>query len=195
MTATVPVAASASTSVTPVAGRHRDPYLDLLRAVALVRVVTYHAFGWAWLSLLFPSMGVMFALAGSLMARSLDRPAVSVVRGRMRRLLLPFWVFGGLVVVAMLLHGWGPGDDDGLAWWSRLAYWVVPLADPPANDWAVQVTGPLWYVRTYLWFVLLSPLLLPVFRRIPWPSIVGFLGLAVAAQAWSTMVPESLEAV
>src|SRR4051812_14824854 len=64
-------------------GGGRARYLDLLRAVALVRVVTYHAFGWAWLTLAFPSMGVMFALAGSLMARSLDRPAVSVVRGRM----------------------------------------------------------------------------------------------------------------
>lgn len=49
----------------------RDRYLDLLRAVALGRVVIYHIFGWAWLTILFPSMGVMFALAGSLMARSL----------------------------------------------------------------------------------------------------------------------------
>lgn len=52
----------------------RDRYLDLLRSLALVRVVLYHLFGWAWLTVLFPSMGVMFALAGSLMARSLSRP-------------------------------------------------------------------------------------------------------------------------
>ena len=44
--------------------------------IALVRVVVYHLFGWAWLTVLFPSMGVMFALAGSLMARSLNRPAL-----------------------------------------------------------------------------------------------------------------------
>ncbi|MFD4683184.1 hypothetical protein ACFWO0_10725, partial [Streptomyces sp. NPDC058461] len=44
----------------------RDRYLDLLRSIALVRVVLYHIFGWAWLTVLFPSMGVMFALAGSL---------------------------------------------------------------------------------------------------------------------------------
>ena len=49
----------------------------------------YHLFGWAWLPLVFPSMGVMFALAGSLMARSLKRPAWSVIRGRLRRLLPP----------------------------------------------------------------------------------------------------------
>ena len=52
----------------------RDRYLDLLRSIALVRVVVYHLFGWAWLTVLFPSMGVMFALAGSLMARSLAGP-------------------------------------------------------------------------------------------------------------------------
>src|SRR5690606_15665133 len=62
----------------------RDRYFDLLRAVALFRVVLYHLMGWAWLPVVFPSMGVMFALAGNLMARSLKRPAVQVVRGRMR---------------------------------------------------------------------------------------------------------------
>ena len=67
----------------------RDRYFDALRAVALVRVVAYHTFGWAWAGMVFPSMGVMFALAGSLMAKSLERPAFTVVRSRMRRLLPP----------------------------------------------------------------------------------------------------------
>ncbi|MCF2434456.1 hypothetical protein LV779_04575 [Streptomyces thinghirensis] len=31
----------------------RDRYLDLLRSIALVRVVVYHLFGWAWLSVVF----------------------------------------------------------------------------------------------------------------------------------------------
>ncbi|MFD0526209.1 hypothetical protein ACFQ1I_01415 [Kitasatospora arboriphila] len=41
----------------------RDRYLDLLRALALVRVVFLHMFAWTWLPIVFPSMGVMFALA------------------------------------------------------------------------------------------------------------------------------------
>ena len=56
----------------------RDRYLDLLRSIALVRVVLYHIFGWAWLTVLFPSMGVMFALAGSLMARILTAAAAQL---------------------------------------------------------------------------------------------------------------------
>lgn len=43
-------------------GGGRDRYFDALRAIALVRVVAYHTFGWAWVGLVFPSMGVMFAL-------------------------------------------------------------------------------------------------------------------------------------
>ncbi|MFD0316628.1 acyltransferase family protein [Streptomyces flavalbus] len=149
-------------------GGGRDRYFDALRALALVRVVTYHAFGWAWAGLVFPSMGIMFALAGTLMARSLERPAVTVLRDRIRRLLPPFWFWGAFVVLAMLVHGWMPG-------W-QIVYWVVPLGDPPGNAWGEQAWEVLWYLRTYLWFVLLSPPLLWLFRRAP----VAVLGLSLA---------------
>ncbi|WP_406320927.1 acyltransferase [Streptomyces sp. NBC_00519] len=146
----------------------RDRYFDTLRAVALVRVVTYHTFGWAWAGMVFPSMGVMFALAGTLMAKSLERPALKVIRSRMRRLLPPFWFWGVFVVLAMLIHDWMPG-------W-QIVYWIVPLGDPPGNAWGTQAWEILWYLRTYLWFVLLSPALLRVFRPAPLPVL--FLSLA-----------------
>ncbi|MFI8193001.1 acyltransferase [Streptomyces sp. NPDC085946] len=142
-----------------VASAGRDRYFDTLRAVALVRVVTYHTFGWAWAGLLFPSMGIMFGLAGTLMAKSLERPAAKVIRSRLRRLLPPFWFWGLFVVVAMLVHGWMPG-------W-QIVYWVVPLGDPPGSAWGEQAWEIVWYLRTYLWFVLLSPLLLRLFRLAP----------------------------
>lgn len=142
----------------------RDRYLDILRMFAMIRVVTYHTFGWAWLSLVFPSMGVMFALAGSLMARSLGRPALGVIRGRMRRLLPPLWAFGIVVVLAMMVHGWAPPEHHIGRWWLRMLLWVIPIGDPPGNAWGAQATDILWYLRTYLWFVLLSPLLLKAFR-------------------------------
>ncbi|MDT0477753.1 acyltransferase, partial [Streptomyces sp. DSM 41014] len=137
----------------------RDRYFDTLRALALIRVVAYHTFGWAWCGLVFPSMGVMFGLAGTLMAKSLERPAGKVIRSRLRRLLPPFWFWGLFVVLAMLLHGWMPGR--------QIVYWIVPLGDPPGNAWGEQAWEILWYLRTYLWFVLLSPALLWIFRRAP----------------------------
>ncbi|MGI5426205.1 acyltransferase family protein [Streptomyces sp. CA-179760] len=174
-------------------GPVRDRYFDLLRALALFRVVLYHLTGWAWLPLVFPSMGVMFALAGNLMARSLKRPPVQVIRGRLRRLLPPLWLLGVVGVTGMVLQGWGP-DADGHPgwWWLHLTFWIVPLSDPPyaaglpgvhgfiGEDWAAELAGPLWYIRAYLWFVLLSPLLLKALRALPVVTLLAPIALAVA---------------
>ncbi|MFD4941923.1 acyltransferase [Streptomyces sp. NPDC058409] len=159
-------------------GGGRDRYFDALRAFALVRVVTYHTFEWPWLGLVFPSMGVMFALAGSLMARSLERPARQVIRGRLRRLLIPLWAFALVLGVAMLLHGWLPGAD--------VLYWVLPVGDPPGNAWGEQAWAVLWYLRTYLWFVLLSPLLLRGFRIAPLPVLaLSLVPVLLLTTVWS----------
>ncbi|MFF3259239.1 acyltransferase [Streptomyces sp. NPDC002932] len=167
----------------------RDRYLDLLRAVALVRVVVFHLFGWAWLTILFPSMGVMFALAGSLMARSLARPAWSVLRGRLRRLLPPMWAFAALVVPMMFVMGLKPVREEGIWWFLKLGCYILPVGSPPfpwesgsesgflEQSWAEQAAGPLWYIRAYLWFVLASPLLLKAFRRLPWATMLAPIGL------------------
>ncbi|MCT7357290.1 acyltransferase, partial [Streptomyces sp. 15-116A] len=185
----------------------RDRYFDLLRAIALFRVVLYHLMGWAWLPVVFPSMGVMFALAGNLMARSLKRPAVQVVRGRMRRLLPPLWLLGAIGVTGMLAQGWTP-DDEGHPgwWWFHLTYWVLPLSDPPyaegvagiqgylGEDWAAELAGPLWYIRAYLWFVLLSPLLLKALRAQPWVTLAAPLVLSGVLQfGWLTVPTERID--
>ncbi|MFE4258348.1 acyltransferase [Streptomyces sp. NPDC056883] len=174
----------------------RDRYLDLLRALALVRVIFYHNFGWFWLPLVFPSMGVMFALAGSLMARSLGRPALGVIRGRLRRLLPPMWLFGVVLITLQLLDGWGP-DSEGHPtwWWTKMAFWILPLSTPPfAEDlpgfghveggWALQITVPLWYLRAYLWYVLLSPLMLRALRRLPWVTLFSPLAVLIVMNSF-----------
>jgi len=184
----------------------RDRYFDLLRAVALFRVVLYHLMGWAWLPVVFPSMGVMFALAGNLMARSLKRPAVQVVRGRMRRLLPPLWLLGAIGVTGMLAQGWSPDEEHPAWWWVHLTYWILPLSDPPyaegvagiqgwiGEDWAAELAGPLWYIRAYLWFVLLSPLLLRALRIQPLAALAAPLVLSAALQfGWLTIPFERVD--
>ncbi|MFF4033945.1 acyltransferase [Streptomyces sviceus] len=199
------------------AGRHggvtaskapgRDRYLDLLRSLALVRVVLYHLFGWAWLTVLFPSMGVMFALAGSLMARSLKRPALSVIRGRLRRLLPPLWAFSAVVLPLMFVGGWRLSEDpDHSGTWGllELVNYVIPIGAPPypwevgfPNDllestWADQAVGPLWYLRAYLWFVLASPLLLWAFRKLPWATLLAPLALTAVVGTGLVTIPGEL---
>src|SRR3954453_6480900 len=139
----------------------RDRYFDTLRAVAIIRVVLYHAFPFTALELVFPSMGVMFALGGSLMVKSLDRGAGRAVRNRLRRLLPALWVMGLILVPVMVLHGWPDRPS-----WPHLLLWIVPIADPPANEFGNPAAGVLWYLVTYLWLVLLSPLLLKLYRRL-----------------------------
>jgi peptidoglycan/LPS O-acetylase OafA/YrhL len=153
--------------VTSAKASSRDGYFDTLRAVAIVRVVAYHAFNYAVLALIFPSMGVMFALGGSLMASSLDRGAAAkVIRGRVRRLLPALWVMGIILVPLMVFAGW---EHHGPPPWPRLLLWVVPLATPPAShnigNVGAEGAGVLWYLATYLWMVLLSPLLLKAYRK------------------------------
>jgi peptidoglycan/LPS O-acetylase OafA/YrhL len=182
----------------------RDRYLDLLRSLALVRVVVYHLFGWAWLSIVFPSMGVMFALAGSLMARSLKRPALSVIRGRVRRLLPPLWLFSAVVLGLLFAGGWNPSQDpDHGGTWGlvELLNYIVPIGAPPypldadfpsgllESSWAEQGAGVLWYLRAYLWFVLASPLLLWAFRRAPWPTLLAPLGLTAIVGTGLVTIP------
>ncbi|MFD9408005.1 acyltransferase [Streptomyces sp. NPDC059989] len=174
----------------------RDRYLDLLRALALGRVVLYHNFGWFWLPLVFPSMGVMFALAGSLMTRSLSRPAPGVIRGRLRRLLPPMWLFGAVMIALQILAGWGPlSEGHPTWWWAKLAFWILPLSTPPyaeelsgfqlvEHTWAAQIIVPLWYLRAYLWYVLFSPLLLRALRRFPVVTLFAPLAMVIVMNAF-----------
>ncbi|MEU8131251.1 acyltransferase [Micromonospora sp. NPDC049049] len=170
-------AARAVQSADPADGRNR--YLDLLRTLALVRVVIFHVTGWIWLSLLVPAMGLMFGIAGSLMAASLDRHGPPAVLRRLRRLLLPYWAFGAIALVVLSV-GWRP-LPSGVAGWAELLWWVLPLRVPPVGgqSWAWVFHIGLWYVVTYLWLVLLSPVLLWLFRRWPWPSIAVATALPV----------------
>ncbi|MFD0328584.1 acyltransferase family protein [Streptacidiphilus monticola] len=147
-------------------------------------------------------MGVMFALAGSLMARSLSRPALSVIRGRLRRLLPPMWLFGSILVTAMILDGWGPNfKHHPNWWWGELTFWILPLSEPPFgtplhgfgglldHTWAEQMAVPLWYLRAYLWYVLLSPLMLKAMRKLPWVTL--FVPLALSFVVNSGLVDQS----
>ena len=161
----------------------RNRYLDLLRAVATVRVVIYHITGWAAFTVVLPAMSVMFALAGSLMAASLDRSGVWAVERRIRRLLPSLWVIALIAVSAMLLTGTS-------AWSSLLLLWGFPIATPEATGWWVQALGHTWYLRDFLWMVLLSPLVLPLYRRFPLATVVTpYLALGGITLAGLTVPP------
>ncbi len=157
----------------------RNRYLDLLRAVATVRVVVYHSTGWAALTVVFPAMSVMFALAGSMMAASLDRYGPIAVERRLHRLLPSLWVLAGVAVPTMMLIG--------MVWDWKVLLWAFPIVDPPATGFWLDGLAAMWYLRDFLWFVLLSPLVLPIFRRFPLATLATpYVALAVITFAGLT---------
>jgi len=160
-------------------GRSRNGFLDTVRAIALVRVIFWHAFASAPISWLVASMPTMFFVAGSLLAGSIDRKPLRVLmHDRLRRLLVPFWAFGGVVLCAMtLVHQLHPSATTRLNPLSLIA-WIVPFSDPHGSLWeAGWVSTPLWYLRCYLWLLLLSPLLRRAQKRFGalalLPSLIG----------------------
>jgi hypothetical protein len=161
----------------------RDRYLDVLRCVAIGRVIIYHTTGLVLLTYVLPAMGVMFALGGSLMAGSLARPDSRAVRNRIRRLLPALWVFAAIIIPLMTWHAVHSGDTADLPGSRELLLWLVPVAEPPGTEWALPATAVLWYLVTYLWLVLLSPLLLRAYRRWPLGTVLAPLACLAVTEA------------
>ena len=150
----------------------RDDLLDLIRSVAIVRVVLWHTWSWAWLTWV-PAMPAMFFSTGALLDSSLRRRGwVATVRQRCRRLLIPYWAYAVACWAVMLLSGWRPTTAEALAW-------LVPLADPVGSEDLAGLWVPLWYVRAYLWFVLGAGIISAVVRRVGWSAVVGAAALGV----------------
>ncbi len=160
----------------------RNSFLDVVRTVAILRVVVWHAYGYAWISYLVASMPAMFFVAGSLMARSLGRAGgVSVIYRRFRRLLIPFWLYGLVAVTVMFAYeresALSIADVPGRA----IAWWLFPAWDPEGSKWGLTLWAPLWYLRCLTWLLLASPLLVFAWRRTGWALLVVPLGgMAVA---------------
>jgi CubicO group peptidase (beta-lactamase class C family)/fucose 4-O-acetylase-like acetyltransferase len=173
---TVPVATDSEASdPAAVSSRRlgrRDELLDLIRSVAIVRVVLWHTWSWAWLTWV-PAMPAMFFSTGALLDASLRRRGwVATVRQRCRRLLLPYWVYAAACWGVMLLSGWRPTAGEAFAW-------LVPLADPVGSAELPGLWVPLWYVRAHLWFVLGAGIIGVVVRRLGWSAVVVASALGV----------------
>ncbi|MBM2614343.1 acyltransferase [Actinoplanes sp. LDG1-06] len=194
---------TASTSAAPVAAgapaapaKSRNRYIDTLRAVAIIRVVVYHAFGWAWLTWVLPAMGVMFAIAGSLMAASLAKAGVrQAVWSRIRRLLPALWTFAAVALPIMFWHGWSSADPDHPLHKLNLLFWIFPLEDPPGSSWGEPFWEVLWYLRAYLIFVLVSPLLYWAYKKIGWAMVALPLVALAALHLTGFRLPDPIDGI
>ena len=138
----------------------RLAFVDVMRTVAVGRVVVNHALPWPWMKW-FESLPVMFFASGLLVGRSLaTRDWKAVFVGRFRRLAMPTGLYLAFAA-AMTITGAMPGT-----------------------------TVHLWYVWTFLLFTALSGVFLRLIRwsRITTLSVVCVLVIAATIgpeQYWS----------
>ena len=157
---------TARTGAPPAPPAQREVFLDAIRAIAIVRVIAWHAFGVAAITYFVAAMPAMFFVSGSLLAKSMRRrPAPTVLADRFRRLLVPLWVFALAAWTIMATVAWHQGGELPL---EQAAAWFLPLTDPQGTDWeGGWLSSHLWYLRTLTWLLLASPLIIRAVRRRP----------------------------
>jgi hypothetical protein len=118
-----------------------------------------------------------------------------VITSRLRRLLPPLWVLGLIAVPAMLYAGWAH-EQDGETPFSlpRLAFWILPVGDPPGSDKGVDAWEPLWYIRAYLWFIVLSPVLYRAYRKVGWLAVAAPIVLIAVLDKTGFSLPDTADA-
>ena len=114
----------------------RDLFLDTVRAVAVSRVVTWHAYGWAPITWLVSAVPAMVFVSGHLFAKSAShRPVRAVVRDRLRRLLVPYWAFAVAAWVIMIGARVVARTPETELPWRSIPAWILPLNNPRGSIW------------------------------------------------------------
>ena len=161
----------------------RDAFLDVVRAISIVRVMFWHALGFWWISWTFAAMPAVFYVAGAVLAKSLRKASCwTVVKARLRRLIPPYLAFVGIAMAAILLA-------DPAAWSNQTANivsWFVPYRAPAPIAWEEGwLSTPLWFLRALVVVLLLTPLLRPLGQRLPGRLMFGaWIGSLFVLDSW-----------
>ena len=173
----------------PPAGSHRDPGIDLVRALCVVAVMLVHGLqvavtagaagpvleyatrgaAWypplTWVLQVMPLFFVVSGFAGAVGLRRLRARGGSVtdfLAARVHRLLVP--VLAPLAVIALALTALAAlGTPEGLL-----------------TEVGLRWREPLWFLAVFLGAQALLPMLLRAHERAPWASLLALVGGAVA---------------
>jgi peptidoglycan/LPS O-acetylase OafA/YrhL len=156
----------------------RDAALDGLRALAILRVITWHASGWSFTTWIISSVPAMFVVTGALLARSLQKgSAFQVLWKRFKRLLVPLWCYS-IVVYALSFYF----QVRTSAIWT----FFLPFNQPTSLIASQWFTSAMWYLRAYVWVLILSPFIYALTRK--FKSLIPITGMfaVVALGVWNT---------
>lgn len=156
----------------------RDPFIDGLRSVSVVRVILLHLFQRAehpflvLFSFAMPGMPLLFFVSGALAANSLQRDGAFVRKrfwiSRGRRLLLPFWAFALVVVGTCVVGNLAWNDPEHVFPLDRAWRWALPLAGPQASPAYERLNWHLWFLSSLILLLASAPWTVLLHRRKPW---------------------------
>lgn len=169
----------------------RDRFLDLLRLIAVVRVVALHTSTkppvvyLPWIQWIFPGMAEVFFVSGVVTAASLRRRgAASVVLTRFRRLLPPFYAYAVAALAVMAITDRRSTAPDASIDRGDLFSFLVPVVRPTGSETRVVLWGHLWFLTAFLWVLAASPLTFWLYRKIrTWSLLVHV--VLFAATVWA----------
>lgn len=186
----------------PIPPRERDRFLDLVRAVAILRVFMIHAAGstgWLWWpapSWILPGMPLVFFTSGALAAPSLERHTTRQYwADRYRRLVIPYWALLGTGLAVGAFAWWYWGTDEWTPRWFRIPDAVIPVVQPRVMPGLTDVTTHLWFMSTFLILIAGTPWLAALHRRRPLAPLAAmtavFAVVVTIDRVWMT-VPEEI---
>ena len=140
-----------------------------------MRIILWHLFAQTWMTW-FGAIPVMFFVAGSV----LEHPGrhASFLRRRLRRILLPLWVYAASVALACIWFRHLPAATGrGVV---HALTWLLPVVDPTSTGWdGGWLSNHLWYLRAYVWMLALAPVLVWAAKRLI--GLTAFVAVSVVA--------------
>lgn len=178
----------------------RDPFLDGLRAVSVVRVILLHLLQRvehpfiATFSFFMPGMPLMFFVSGALAAKSLskrdDETRKRFWRERGRRLLIPFWVFGAIVLSVCAIGAVAWPDKAHAFPFSSLWRWVLPIAGPQASQAYDKLDWHTWFLSVLILMIACAPWTVAAHRRLPGACALVFFAIGATIEFARIDVPD-----
>ncbi len=152
--------------------RERDRFLDLLRLVAVVRVVLLHTCTkppvvyLPWIQWIFPGMAEVFFVSGVVTAATLTRRrGRDVVRARLRRLLPPYYAYAVAALVVMAVTDARSKSTTASLRVGDVLSFLFPVVRPTGSETRVILWGHLWFLTAFLWVLVLAPLTNRIYLR------------------------------
>ena len=150
----------------------RDRFLDLLRLIAVVRVVLLHTctkppvIYLPWIQWIFPGMAEVFFVSGVVTATSLRRRGgLAVVKARLRRLLPPYYAYAVVALLVMAVTDARSPLPNATLRRNDVLSFLFPIVRPTGSVTRVILWGHLWFLTTFLWVIVLAPLTFAIYKR------------------------------